>query len=133
MAAFAIEQHERGLAKFLLPQHRPRFTHALADEKLRDKLRGQLPHFHWLDERYVTAARAGEAAETARKLQDEGAPPTCLLIHEDSDFDGLVLPLEDALGLTLHSTQGALISCVPGKLAVYFEEEPKEIFVLRRG
>lgn len=133
MADDARENHEQGLGRFILREHRPRFVDSLADERLRRKLRHKLAHFAWVDERYGTAAPTVEPAALARVLEREGAPKTCFLVSGDDDLDGAELPLEEALELVQHSDEGTLISCVPGKLAVFVDEAPhEETLVLRR-
>ena len=127
------EQHEQGLARFVAREHRPRFLDSLEDEKLRRKLRAKLAHFAWLDARYATAVATREPAEMAQALAWGGAPETCFLVSEDDELDGSELPLEQALELVLHSFHGTLISCVPGKLALFSDEAPnKETLILRR-
>jgi hypothetical protein len=127
-------EHEQGLARFISREHRPRFIDSLSNDMLRRKLRYKLAHFAWLDERHVTAIPTAEPATMARQLHSEGAPGTCVLVAEDADLDGQELPLEEALDRVLHAFSAALISCVPGRLAIFSDEAPNEqTHVLRRG
>ena len=50
----AGEEHERGLARFLVGEWRARFRESLAPAKRRDTLRSQLPHLTHLDPRFAT-------------------------------------------------------------------------------
>lgn len=134
MTEHSREEHEQGLGRFILPEHRPRFVDSLADERLRRKLRHKLAHFAWVDVRYATPAPTVEPAALARALEREGAPRTCFLVSGDDDLDGAELPLEEALERVQHSDDGTLISCVPGRLAVFTDEAPHaETLVLRRA
>ena len=119
---FTREEHEQGLAVFVARNHRPRFVAALGDPKLRRKLRSKLAHFDWLDARYVQVVHTPDPAALARTLRREGAGATCVLVAQDDDLDGRELPIEEALRRVLHDDDGALISCVPGRLAVFSDE-----------
>jgi hypothetical protein len=131
---FSREEHEQGLALFLARQHRPRYLDSLTDEKLRQKLRGRLAHFDWLDERCVERVDTTSPEDMARGLRVEGAPQTCVVVSEDHDLDGSEMALEEALRSVLHDDDGALISCVPGRLAIYSDEAPnKTTLILRRS
>jgi hypothetical protein len=133
VSGFSREEHEQGLAVFVAPHHRPRFIDALADPKLRRKLRHQLAHFGWLDARYQDVVPTPEPAALAHSLRAEGAAETCVLVAGDEDLDGRELPLEEALRRVLHDDDGALISCIPGRLAVFSDEAPnKNTTILRR-
>jgi hypothetical protein len=134
MSAFTREEHELGLVTFMAPPHRPRFVAALGDPKLRSKLRDKLAHFDWLDARYEEVVPTTEPAALAHSLRAEGAAETCVLIAGHEDLDGRELPLEQALRRVLHDDDGALVSCVPGKLAVFSGEAPnKTTTILRRA
>jgi hypothetical protein len=133
MSGFSREEHERGLALFLERQHRARFRAALADDKLRRKLRNKLAHFAWLDERYVESVATTDAETMARQLHGEGAPSTCVLVAQDHLLDGRELALQEALRAVLHDGDAALLSCLPGRLAVFSDEAPnQQTHVLRR-
>jgi hypothetical protein len=114
--------------------HRPRFVAALGDAKLRRRLRQKLAHFDWLDSRHAELVPTPEPAVLAHTLRAEGAAATCVLVAGDDELDGRELPLEAALRRVLHDDDGALISCVPGRLAVFTGEAPnKTIMILRRA
>ncbi len=58
----------------------------------------------------------------AKLLKAKGAGLTCYVMSENSRLDGQEVNLETALKETVGSQMGTLISCVPGKLG-YFEDE----------
>lgn len=55
-------------------------------------------------------------------LKAKGAASTCYVMSENTKLDGREMELEAALKKTVGYQMGTLISCVPGKLA-YFEDE----------
>jgi len=65
-----------------------------------------------------------------RILKSKGAPDICYAISEDNELDGREIPLEEALKFIHGSGIGTLLSCLPGKLA-YFEDED-ERWILER-
>jgi len=63
-------------------------------------------------------------------LVAKGAGPKCWVISEDSEMDGREFDLATALKETVGRGMGTLISCIPGKLG-YFEDE-EDRFILER-
>jgi hypothetical protein len=63
-------------------------------------------------------------------LRMKGAGPTCWVISEDSDLDAREMDLHEALKKTIGRGMGTILSCVPGKLA-YFEDE-EDRYILQR-
>ena len=51
-----LNPHDAGLSYFMEPVHRARFRNSLRYARLRAKLRAQLAHFPWLDQRYADGA-----------------------------------------------------------------------------
>jgi hypothetical protein len=66
-------------------------------------------------------------------LRGLGAPATCYLISEDSNFDGKEMELLAALKniIGYGDGRGTVISCLPGRLG-YFEGELKERYILQK-
>lgn len=64
-------------------------------------------------------------------LKAKGAPGTCYAISEDSELDGKEAPLKDALNFIVGRGIGTFLSCIPGKLA-YFEDEDQNWILERR-
>ena len=58
----------------------------------------------------------------AKLLRQKGAPDSCFVVSEDSRIDSKQMPLLAALEQVIGYGMGTLISCIPGKLA-YFEDE----------
>jgi hypothetical protein len=126
------EEHERGLARFLVGEWRARFRESLAPGKRRDTLRSQLPHLTHLDPRFATPAQAQSALELSAQLREKGAGDRCYLLSEDPDLDGRELPLDEALlaivdGDSPHAT---FLSCVPARLAYFHAADPSNRYLL---
>jgi hypothetical protein len=128
------EQHEQGLARFLVGEWRARFRESLAPAKRRDKLRSQLPHLSHLDPRFATPIPTEEqsALVIGAQLREKGAGDRCYLLSEDPDLDGRELDLDDALVEIVDggSHYATFVSCVPARLAYFHDEEPGNRYVL---
>jgi hypothetical protein len=125
------EEHERGLARFLVGEWRARFRESLAPAKRRDTLRSQLPHLTHLDPRFATSTHES-ASVLAAQLREKGATDRCYLLSEDPDLDGRELPLDEALAAIADagSRHATFISCVPGKLAYFHGTESGDRYLL---
>jgi hypothetical protein len=126
------EEHERGLARFLVGEWRARFRESLAPAKRRDTSRSQLPHLSHLDPRFTTEVSAQSAAELGAQLREKGAEEDCYLLSEDPELDGRALPLDEALALVVEggSQHATFVSCVPASLAYFHAEEPGNRYLL---
>jgi hypothetical protein len=125
------EEHERGLARFLVGEWRARFRESLAPAKRRDALRSQLPHLTHLDPRFATPTDEGASA-LVTQLREKGGEDSCYLLSEDPDLDGRELPLAEALAVIVDggSRHATFVSCVPGRLAYFHGAEPGDRYVL---
>ena len=65
-------------------------------------------------------------------LQSKGAGPRCWVISENPELDGWEMELQAALQETIGRQMGSLISCVPGRLG-YFEDEDGRSILERAG
>lgn len=131
------QQHEDGLALFVSPPWRRRFRESLKDPKRRHKLLARLPHFRHIDHRFgmpVIASHQSVAWLRAELLR-RGAPrKRAYLVSEDEDIDGARMPLEDALQTVVgaHSSFATFVSCIPGRLAYFHDEEIDNRYILER-
>jgi hypothetical protein len=126
------EEHERGLARFLVGEWRARFRESLAPAKRRDTLRSQLPHVTHLDPRFATPVPEQTAVELAEQLREKGAGDRCYLLSEDPDLDGRELPLDEALFalMVAGSPHATFASCVPAQLAYFHDADPANRYLL---
>ena len=128
-------EHASALIRaFVAPERQERLLGLLRSARGRDKLRAGLAHFAALDARYAVRIPAGEqsADSIARLLRQRGAPATCVLLAEDGALDGQELQLEEALRQIVGRGMGTFVSCVPGQLAYFEGEEPRERWLLSR-
>lgn len=126
------EEHERGLARFLVGEWRARFRESLAPAKRRDVLRSQLPHLAHLDPRFAIPMQAQSALELGAQLRERGAGDRCYLLSEDPELDGRELDLDVALVEIVDggSHYATFVSCVPARLAYFHDKEPGNRYVL---
>jgi hypothetical protein len=108
----------------------------LASPRNREKFTKELAHFRWFDVRFASAVpwkvdpklklwdrHVQGIDNVSRLLKSKGAGQTCWIISEDSSLDAQELQLEPALESAIGSRMGAILSCMPGKLAYYVGEE----------
>src|SRR5215467_6087771 len=125
--------HEETLVKaFILPARQERYLEFLRTPKRRTKFIEQLAHFKHLNPQFVVIIPSNQRnpASLLKLLTGMGASTSCWAISENSEMDGRELDLETALKETVGRQMGTFLSCVPGKLA-YFEDED-ERYILRR-
>jgi len=125
-------EHEQGLVKFILPAREDRYLDLLAKPKRRIHIRNSLAHFKHLDPACVVliGPREHNEAGILRLLKSKGAPGICYALSEADEMDGREIPLSEALGFILGRGIGTFLSCIPGRLA-YFEDEDGR-YVLER-
>jgi len=129
-------EHEVALVHaFIASERRERYLALLASPRGRAKLRAGLAHLRDLDPHYARPLPPGEQTPDAiaRLLRARGAPAECVLLAEQRALDGRRLPLAEALVAVVGRGMGALVSCLPGRLAFYEGEEPGERYILERA
>jgi hypothetical protein len=118
------EHEEKIVSSFLVADKKARFLEMMLSQKKRRKFLKGLAHFHDLDLRYCQEVRSKDRRVESlfELLAKGGAPKECYVISESSKLDGITMTLREALESTVDSEMGTFISCLPGKLA-YFENE----------
>lgn len=117
--------HEEALVKAFIPAHRQeRFLEIIAKPKKRAKLLTELSHFKALNPQFMVAIPSNQRSPLAlaKILRAKGAGATCYVMSENRQLDGREMDLDAALKETVGGQMGTLISCVPGRLG-YFEDE----------
>ena len=132
----AAPGHEEAFAKAFLPsEKRARFIQYLANPKRRKEMLARLNHQLPYLEAHATelpgALDFPEALETL--LRGKGAGDTCHVTADGLKADGRVLPLREALHLVCLHPFGAILSCIPGRLAYYKPEAPAPGILLERA
>jgi hypothetical protein len=118
--------HEEATVRaFIVKSKQERCLQFLGSPKHRRKFTSELAHFKWLDERFahpIPPSTAHTVKEIAALLRSKGAGPIVHVISEDSAVDGKELGLDEALQHIRGREIGSILSCIPGKLG-YFEDE----------
>ena len=127
-----MDHEEAVIRAFILPTKRERYLEFLTSPKGRAKFIAGLAHFKHLDPRLAHRIPGNQSnpASLQKLLAAKGAGPKCWVISENRELDGREMDLEAALKETIGYQMGTFISCLPGKLA-YFEDEDGR-FVLQR-
>jgi hypothetical protein len=126
--------HEEALIKaFIDPNRTERYLEFIASPKKRVKLIKELAHFKALNPVFMVQIPTNQrnASAIIELLKAKGAGPKCWVISENAKLDGRETDLETAVKETVGYQMGTLISCVPGRLA-YFEDEDGR-YILERG
>jgi hypothetical protein len=125
MADTICTHEEATIRAFIQKNRQERCLALLANPKRRRAFTGELAHFKWLDERFaipIPSSTAHTVKEIAALLRRKGAGGTVWAISEDRDIDGKELELEATLSHIWGRGIGTILSCLPGKLG-YFEDE----------
>jgi hypothetical protein len=127
-----MDHEEAVIRAFILPNKRERYLDVLAHPKRRAKFIAELAHFKHLDPMFALSIPGSQSNPVSlhKLLVAKGAGPKCWVISENSELDGREMELESALKETIGYQMGTFVSCVPGKLA-YFEDEDDR-FILQR-
>ena len=129
-------EHSSALIRaFIVPERRARLLGLLKSPRGREKLRRSLAHLRDLDPRFCHLVPAAEQTPVAivALLRAKGAPAECVLLAEDASLDGRRLGLKDALAAVIGRGMGAIVSCLPGRLAYYEAEDRGERYLLERA
>jgi hypothetical protein len=127
--------HEQAVVRaFILPVRQERHLEFLKSPQNRKKFIGVLAHFKHLDPKFATSIAGSQSSPSAlvKSLVGKGAGIKCWVISENADLDGKELDLETAFKETVGRQMGTFISCVPGKLA-YFEDEDGRYILERKS
>ncbi|HKW32581.1 MAG TPA: hypothetical protein VJN92_06225, partial [Candidatus Acidoferrum sp.] len=109
---------------FVLPVRQERYLELLKTPKERAKFIDQLAHFKHLNPQFVISIPGNQqhVAPLRELLTAKGAGSNCWVMSENSEIDGREMDLETALKETIGCQMGTFLSCIPGRL-VYFEDE----------
>jgi len=126
--------HEQAFVEnFIDSRRRDRFLAALANPKKRDIFKRELHHPKpgFLLTRYVEQINLSQhyTRFIAPQLRKMGAPDQCWVFG--NYIDGQPMSLDQALDALIGMRSGTIISCLPGKL-VFFENEDDRV-ILRKS
>jgi hypothetical protein len=125
--AGSLPLHEQEFVRaFILKARQERCAFLLSDSVRRRKFRDSLAHFKWIDERFahpIPPKTAHTAVELVALLRQKGSGPTVWIISEYAPIDGREMNLETAMEEIWFEDWGTILSCIPGKLAFFRDEE----------
>jgi len=133
------ENEEKLITAFISKekQGRYRFLLSSADPKHRQECLDRLNHCSDFNERYVTwlprdPRSTTRNEEIAAVLRQKGSPKMVYVLACACPVDGKIMPLLDAMDETTVAGWGTIISCIPGELAYYYDEEGERRAILER-
>jgi hypothetical protein len=125
--AESLPIHEQEFVRaFVAKARQERCAFLLSHPTRRQVFRDALPHFKWLDERFahpIPPKVAHTASELVSLLRSKGAGRTVWVISEDRAIDGREMNLDDVMKQIWGAQMGSVLSCIPGKLAFFKDEE----------
>lgn len=135
-----MNDHEQQLiAAFIVKEKRDRYRFLLTsgDPNRRTEVLDRLNHCRDFDERFVTwlprdPRSTTRKTEIAIVLQQKGSPTNIYVLASACPADGKTMPLLEAMNAIESSGWGAIISCIPGQLAYYIDEEGERRAILER-
>lgn len=124
--------HEQAFVSvFVVPEKRTRYAEFLLKPKRRGEITNRFCHFFDFVPALAKQVSRGTASQLAPLLRARGAGDTAHVIGGRDEIDGHDLPLEQAIDDALADPSGVVVSCVPGRLALYIQEfPPGDTFIL---
>jgi hypothetical protein len=127
-----MHPHEEAMIRaFVAPPRRTRWLESLASPKRRSGFLDHLNHCRDIDDRYATPVPSN--ADVVALLKAHGAPATCYILSATDALDGRELPLAEAVAQAHSGGWGTLLSCIPGRLAYYYDECGERRMLLKRA
>ena len=129
------EHEEQLIVAFIKGESKGRYRSLLSspNPKQRRRCVDRLNHCVDLNENYVTWLPYG--ADVVQLLKRAGSPEQVYVISCSSSLDGQTMPLAKAVaavGVMPENGWGTIISCIPGQLAYYYDEEGERDGILQR-
>ncbi len=125
-----IDHEEQTIKAFMLKEKRDRYLSFLSDKKRRKEVLDRLNHCKDFDERFIQWLPSN--ADIVNILLQAGSPSEVYVIS-DSEIDGKVMALSEAIHETSMTGSGTIVSCIPGKLAYYYDEVGERRGILKRS
>ena len=126
-----MDHEQLFVSAFVVPEKRARYAEFLPKPKRRVEITHRFCHYFDFIPSLAKQIPRGVASELAPLLRARGAGSTAHVIGGRDEIDGRDLPLEEAIDLALADPSGVVVSCVPGRLALYIQEfPPGDAFIL---
>ena len=125
-------KHEQAFVSvFVVPEKRARYAEFLPKPKRRIEVTRRFNHFFDFVPALARQVPRGTGAELAPLLRTKGAGDTAHVIGGRDEIDGQDLPLVEAIDGALADAGGVVVSCIPGRLALFIQEfPPGDTFIL---
>jgi hypothetical protein len=118
---------------FVVPSKQARYAGFVGSPKRRRSFVRELYHFRDFDPAVVVELpSAMQSGGLLEELRRRGAGNTCYIMSAHAKVDGKTELLADAVSRVFAFLDGTIISCVPGRLAYFEGEAPKNRFILHR-
>jgi hypothetical protein len=106
----------------------------LPNPRRRKDVTRELAHFKHIDPRRIVPQPTNKihTADILETLRTKGAPEKCFAISEDDDLDSKELLLSEALETIVGRGIGTFLSCIPGRLAYFEDEDGRFILELKK-
>jgi hypothetical protein len=127
-----VHNEDALIGAFVKRNKRDRYREILSNSRHRQKFTRLLGHFTDFDPKYRLPIPSDKlfVGDVARELQKRHCPGIVYAISEDPRIDQTELPLVQALQQIVGRGMGAVLCCIPGRLA--FVETEDERFILER-
>lgn len=133
------EHEEKFIKSFITKEKQGRYRFLLSSKELKRRIEclDRLNHcgdfnekrIMWLPRDPRSNTRNAEIADI---LRQNGSPEIVYVLSCSCPADGKMMPLIQAMNETTASGWGTIISCIPGKLAYYYDEEGERRAILQR-
>jgi hypothetical protein len=124
------EHEDKTVSSFILKEKRHRYRHILTTPKKRGTGLDRLNHCDDFDPRYANWLPSN--ADIVGILKKDGSPSQVYLISAETSLDGSTLSLPEAVEAAAMGGWGTIVSCIPSKLAYYYDECGERRAILRR-
>lgn len=120
-------QEDLTIRAFIVRERRERWLELLAKPKRRNEITSSLAHPHpaWFDARFTKQIPPAHRSPVsiAKLLRAKGAGDRCWVISEENSLDAREMELEVVVKEVVGGGMGAILCCVPGKLAFVESED----------
>ena len=125
----AMDHEQAFVSAFVVPEKRARYSEFLPKPKRRVEITNRFCHF--FDFLPNLAKQIPRDSSLAEQLRKRGAGDVAHVIGGRDGIDGKDMPLEEAINEAMIDPSGVVISCIPGRLALYMQEVPPgDTFIL---
>jgi hypothetical protein len=125
------DHEEKIVRSFIIKEKRDRYLMLLRSNKKRNEALNRLNHCRDLDERFIEWLPSN--ADIAKISKEEGSPDQVYVISDSKNIDSKMMTLSDAIHETSMNGSGTIVSCIPGKLAYYYDEVGDRRGILKRN